>query len=283
MSKLFESIKKLEEKKTEFSIKGNYSIKKEKRIKRNKFYIYIILSSFLIGCLTLVAFFIFKAKFYQGTEIKNIKTAFPKTAKNSIDNNQKPQKLTKKEKKNHTLIQTKRETKTNIQKENKKENKMISEPKKSKLNHYTTKKNKKHITRKENNKIEKISISELSTKKHILNRYIMFAEEARKNKNYEIAIFYYQKALSETNEKTKKAEILNNLGAIYLLENKINLAQTALEKAIKFSASPEIVYNLTIIYLKQQKIDKACSIIKRNKNKALPELISIQKKFCSKN
>ncbi|AEH45735.1 hypothetical protein Thein_1880 [Thermodesulfatator indicus DSM 15286] len=310
MSKLFEAIRKLQEnQQTEFSIKpNNLNREKENQTKKNKIYLYIIICSLLLGCLVLMLFFTFEQKpLKRQTKLTNrqsIKKPIPqnnyihifkKQNISSVEQNfQQPQKnknqKTLSQKENVKKIETQNTIKT-------KEKQIINSTIKNKFNqekltqkdlakerrtlsllqdNKTLTKNNIKVNNNTTNKQFKIS----SNIKNQFNNYLLLAEEARQSGQYEKAIYYYQQALAEEKDTQKKADILNNMGAIYLLQNKPYLAQITLEKAVKISDDPSIIYNLAIAYLKQQKTKKTCSLLNNAKN-LTPELISIKLRFCS--
>ena len=89
-------------------------------------------------------------------------------------------------------------------------------------------------------------------------RWLLLAEEARQKGDYDRAA----KLLERYKERHPEANVLNNLGGIYLLNGRYTQAINVLTQALKKKKDPDIVYNLALAYVKAGKHTQACLLVR---------------------
>ena len=236
MSRLLDAIKKLEEEKKPInSIFNKNQTKTYKRRHKKPLY----LSAFL-----LVILLVGTSIFIYNPRTKSINSTNTNT---NITKKHTPEKSIEKRENNKTTKAKKREKEAKKRVIAKKEK---HKAKKIKQNEFYKKdKNNKTLTKNKRSIFEKENKSAL-----------IMAEEHRKKGEYQKAIHYYKIALNK--ETKNKAYILNNIGTLYLIQNKPNLALPYLLKAFKINKEKTITKNLIIAYLKTGQKEEACRILK---------------------
>lgn len=102
---------------------------------------------------------------------------------------------------------------------------------------------------------ESSTIEVISEETNDVNKYIKKAQEFFKLKEYDRALIAYERALLESNEKTK---ILNEIGVIYIYKDEVDKAISKFEEVLKDDSKSDVAYaNLGDAYLKKESYDLA--------------------------
>lgn len=99
--------------------------------------------------------------------------------------------------------------------------------------------------------------------KELASNLLLNAEEERKRGNYDEAIRLYHEYLKFKEDPN----VLNNLGALYLLKGDYKRAETLFERALRIKKDPFYEINYYIALLKQGKLEAVCQEVK---NKEYP-------------
>lgn len=106
---------------------------------------------------------------------------------------------------------------------------------------------------------------------------LLNAEEERKRGNYEEAIRLYNEYLKYTEDPN----VLNNLGAIYILKGNYKKAEICFERAFQLKKDPLYEVNYFIALLKQGRVEEVCKKIKyRDYPSYLNEQVEAIKSIC---
>ncbi|WP_022853387.1 tetratricopeptide repeat protein [Thermodesulfatator atlanticus] len=303
MSKLFEAIKKLEN--NNKKIESNINKRKEQR--RKKIYPVITCISIMLGIISILLAnkaynqknsTITRTQHQRTTEKTNLlakeksKTeSHKKIIKKDIASTAKKKKTASKNNINTSKV---KETKTRKKKDTIKNNKKLTT--KNKTNK-TLLQNSNHNTAQaplmkdyreevyDHHNQDNLHYIKPAKEVHTENykTLLALAEEKRKDKQFKEALYFYQKALSEPNLPHEiKADILNNVGAIYLINSNYKKACKVLEEASRIKNDDIIAKNLVVCYLNLKNYRKACSIISHmiQKNPHNKNWQEFQKGFC---
>lgn len=117
--------------------------------------------------------------------------------------------------------------------------------------------------------------------KELASNLLLNAEEERKRGNYDEAIRLYYEYLKFKEDPN----VLNNLGALYLLKGDYKRAETLFERALNIKKDPLYEINYYITLLKQGRVEAVCKELKHKEYPAhlrdhLRDHIEFIKTFC---
>ena len=127
---------------------------------------------------------------------------------------------------------------------------------------------------------EKVQTKEPSLLRHsnLLNNLLLNAEEARRNKNYDEAIYYYETYLRYRLDP----DVLNNLGGIYFQKGEYLKAKHYFERAYKIRQEEIYLLNIIKSQIALGERESACKeLMKRDFSSALTEEVIKLKRFCN--
>jgi len=290
MSKLYEALKNLENR--------NFSRIEEKSISNNKFFIenrqkYLVFLFLFLVVIVSGAGLIYLVEWHFNKEIAQSKIQLSskdlvankqtrslnkrinskKDTLSSCDSKNNSQKISSKVKTSKLLASKTKKDKNNlsslttVSKKKNLSNSKQKYPKKlpiySKGNLSASKilkiKTKDNSESKNLNKEKRFSLQ--SIKRESKETLLVMAEEARQSGNYQEAIRYYRLYLRDR----KDPQVLNNLGALFLLLRQNLEAIKVLEEAYQQKKDPEIAFNLALAYLNSGKTRKACQIMQETR------------------